>query len=188
MKIYTRTGDGGRTSLFGGGKVSKSSRRIAAYGAVDELNSALGAVRASGPAGGIDGRIDAFLERSQNDLFRLGGELASASGLPANLRPVGAEDAAWIEREIDAMEEGLEPLRNFILPGGTPAAAAAHLARAVCRRAEREVVGLSEEEAVRGEVIVYLNRLGDALFVAARAINRGAGGAETIWKGGGGEK
>ncbi len=179
MKIYTKAGDGGQTSLLGGKKVSKSALRIAAYGTVDELNSALGALRSHGPGA----PLDAFLERVQSDLFRIGAELASADGAPAgNLVRVGDPDVRLIEAEIDRMEAGLAPLKNFILPGGTQAASAAHVARSVCRRAERTVVDLSEKETVRGDIVVYLNRLSDALFVAARAINAAAGAPERTWK------
>jgi cob(I)alamin adenosyltransferase len=179
LKIYTKTGDGGKTSLFGGKKVSKSAARIEAYGTVDELNSAIGFCRSFG----VQGPLDAFFERTQSDLFRVGAELASGEGAPSGgLAAVAADDVTALEREIDRLDAELEPLRNFILPGGTPAAAAAHLARSVCRRAERCVVGLSEKEAVRGEVVVYLNRLSDALFVAARWLNRSAGAPEKIWK------
>ncbi len=179
MKIYTKTGDRGRTSLFGGAKVSKSVTRIAAYGTVDELNSAIGAIRSHGP----EARLDAFLERVQSDLFRVGAELASVAGTPlGNLTPIGDPDVELIEGEIDRMDATLEPLKNFILPGGTQAASAAHLARSICRRAERLVVELSEKEDVRGGVVVYLNRLSDALFVAARWINAATGTPERIWK------
>ena len=179
MKIYTKTGDGGTTSLFGGKKVSKGSERIEAYGTVDELNSAIGFCRSLG----IPPEIDTFLEIIQKDLFRLGAELASGEGAPPPAaRPVGAEDVEAIERQIDRMEQELSPLKNFILPSGIPAATAAHLARGACRRAERRVVELSGKETVRGEVVVYLNRLSDALFVVARRINASAGASVTIWK------
>ncbi|HLF14309.1 MAG TPA: cob(I)yrinic acid a,c-diamide adenosyltransferase [Bacteroidota bacterium] len=179
MKIYTKAGDGGKTSLFGGKKVSKSAPRIAAYGTVDELNSTIGAVRSCG----LERRLDAFLERVQSDLFRVGAELASPGGdAPGSPGPVGGADVSFMEGEIDRLDADLEPLRNFILPGGTPAASAAHIARSVCRRAERTVVELSERETVRGEVVVYLNRLSDALFVAARWINAAAGAPERPWK------
>lgn len=179
MKLYTKTGDSGKTSLFGGTRVSKSSLRIAAYGTVDELNCAVGACRSLGPGGGLDG----FMERVQSDLFRVGAELAvGGDSRPAGLVPVGEPDVLVLEAEIDRLEAGLEPLKHFILPGGTPAAAAAHLARSVCRRAERIVVELSEREKVRKEVVVYLNRLSDALFAAARSINAAGGAPERIWK------
>lgn len=179
MKIYTKTGDDGTTSLFGGKKVSKGAARIAAYGTVDELNSAIGFCRSFG----LDGGLDGFFERVQADLFRVGAELASGEGAPAvGLAPVSGADVSAIEREIDRLDAGLEPLKNFILPGGTQAASAAHVARSVCRRAERCVVELSGKEAVRGDVVVYLNRLSDALFVAARWINASSGNSEKIWR------
>jgi cob(I)alamin adenosyltransferase len=179
LKIYTKTGDGGKTALLGGAMVSKSATRISAYGTVDELNSAIGACRSFG----LDGRLDAFMERVQSDLFRVGAELASAGDAAARVpSPVGDADVRSIEEEIDRLDAELAPLKNFILPGGTPAASAAHLARSICRRAERVVVELSEKETVRGEVVVYLNRLSDALFVAARSINAVAGAPERIWK------
>lgn len=179
MKIYTKTGDGGTTSLFGGRKVSKSSLRISAYGTVDELNSALGALRSCG----TEARLDAFLERVQADLFRVGAELASDGvSPPGALTPVGGADVALLEGQIDRLDADLQPLKNFILPGGTQAASAAHLARSVCRRAERLVVELSEVETVRGEVVIYLNRLSDALFVAARWINAAGGVSDRPWK------
>ncbi len=119
----------------------------------------------------------------QSDLFRVGAELASAEGAaPGNLAPVGGADVSFIESEIDRLDADLEPLRNFILPGGTQAASAAHIARSICRRAERTVVELSEKETVRGDIVVYLNRLSDALFVAARWINAAAGTPERTWK------
>jgi cob(I)alamin adenosyltransferase len=179
LKIYTKTGDAGSTSLYGGKKVSKSAARIDAYGTVDELNSAMGVCRSFG----LEGRLDAFFERVQSDLFRVGAELASGEGAPpGGLSPVADGDVSAIEREIDRLDASLDPLKNFILPGGSQAASAAHLARSICRRAERCVVGLSEKEKVRGEIVVYLNRLSDALFVAARWINASAGTSEKIWK------
>lgn len=179
MKIYTKTGDAGTTSLFGGRKVSKGSARIEAYGTIDELNSALGLCRSLG----VEARLDAFFERVQSDLFRVGAELASAGGPPpASVAPVGDADVRGIEELIDLLDADLPALKNFILPGGAQAASAAHLARAVCRRAERRVVELSEKETVRGEIVVYLNRLSDALFVAARRINAAAGVSDRLWR------
>ena len=179
MKIYTKTGDSGKTSLFGGTRVSKSSLRISAYGTVDELNSAVGVCRSHG----LEGSLDAFLERVQSDLFRVGGELAAPEGSkPSGLVPLGEAETHALEEEIDRLDAGLPPLKNFVLPGGVPAAAAAHTARSICRRAERVVVELSEREKVRNEIVVYLNRLSDALFVAARRINALAGAPERTWK------
>jgi len=184
-KIYTKAGDRGTTSLAGGEKVSKSSLRIAAYGTVDELNSFVGLCRAHGP----DGATDGFMGRVQSDLFRIGAELASGKGRAgAAFRPVGDGDVAALEAAIDAMDAGLEPLKNFILPGGHPAAAAAHAARSVCRRAERLIVDLSEKEDVRPVVIAYMNRLSDALFMAARMINKSTKIGDVPWiAGDGGE-
>lgn len=178
-KIYTKTGDGGMTSLFGGKKVSKSSLRIAAYGTVDELNSFVGFCRSHGPGAGSD----AFLGRVQSDLFRIGAELASGEvRLDAPYGPVTDTDVGELERAIDRMDAGLEPIRNFILPGGHPAASAAHAARGVCRRAERLIVELSEKESVRPVVVAYMNRLSDALFVVARKINADGKIADIPWK------
>jgi len=158
-KIYTRTGDSGSTGLVGGKRVSKDSPRIWAYGTVDELNSAIGLARAFKP----DRRTDAILAGIQNDLFDLGAELA---GVPGHVRQ-SQVDA--LETLMDACNAKLGPLREFILPGGTPVGAQLHVARTICRRAERFCVRLKAEDLV----IPYLNRLGDALFVLARWTNRG---------------
>jgi cob(I)alamin adenosyltransferase len=171
VKIYTRTGDRGETSLFGGARVPKDDPRIEAYGTVDELNSFIGAARASWPSS----PLDALLARIQYDLFDIGARLAA----PGSDRFRGA-DAARIpelEQSIDAMESELPPLRNFILPGGCAAAAQLHVARTVCRRAERLVVALGEEPSV-----IYLNRLSDWLFVAARYANLKFGVDDVVWK------
>jgi cob(I)alamin adenosyltransferase len=173
MKIYTRTGDAGQTSLFGGARVGKDDARIEAYGTVDELNSFLGLARAVWP----NGPIDEELAYVQNDLFDIGAQLAA----PGSDRFPGA-DAKRIEaleQRIDSMERELEPLKNFILPGGSPAAAHLHVARTVCRRAERRVVALQDDAA--GTSIVYLNRLSDFLFVAARYANTKQGVADVLW-------
>ena len=177
MKIYTRTGDAGETSLFGGARVAKNDPRIEAYGTVDELNSFLGAARAAWPASPID--ID--LHQSQMDLFEIGAHLAS----PGTSRFPGVEEAriAELERAIDAMEHELEPLKSFILPGGAPAAAHLHVARTVCRRAERLVVALRDDSVATQSSIRYLNRLSDYLFVAARFINSRLGVADIPWSG-----
>jgi cob(I)alamin adenosyltransferase len=179
MKIYTKTGDAGDTGLFGGPRVSKDDARVEAYGAVDELNAALGVARARGG----DADLDALLAQAQDHLFALGAELATPPGAKARAA-VPAIDAAWaaaLEQAIDRLEGELEPLRSFILPAGAPLAAELHLARAVCRRAERRVVALHRHERVAAEVLVYLNRLSDFLFVAARAANRRAGVPEAPW-------
>jgi cob(I)alamin adenosyltransferase len=177
MKIYTRTGDAGETALFGGGRVSKDHPRVAAYGTVDELNASLGVAVA------VSGREDVRerLGRVQHDLFALGALLSTPppgpgravpKGLPAPPLPRVPEMEGW----IDEADEQLPELRAFILPGGTPAAAALHLARTVCRRAERAVVHLAAREAVEDWVLVYLNRLSDLLFAFARLENVAAGG------------
>jgi len=184
-KIYTKTGDGGSTSLFGGKKVSKSSLRIAAYGTVDELNSFVGLCRSHGPGP----ETDRLLGRVQSDLFRIGAELASADAAAgAGYGPVGEKDVSDLESAIDAMDAELPALKHFILPGGHPAAAAAHVARSVCRRAERLIVELSGKESVRAAVIIYMNRLSDALFMVARSINASENVTEVAWIPEGGNK
>jgi cob(I)alamin adenosyltransferase len=178
MKIYTRTGDDGTTGLFGGGRVKKASLRVEAYGTVDELNAALGVARATK----LPESIDAVLAEVQVDLFALGAELACVPGKEEKLGMplLSSEEGARLERAIDAAEEGLPPLTSFVLPGGTPQAAALHLARTVCRRAERAVLAI-EEAPSRAEVVVYLNRLSDLLFVLARRANHVAGVVDVPW-------
>ncbi|HEX5386823.1 MAG TPA: cob(I)yrinic acid a,c-diamide adenosyltransferase [Gemmatimonadales bacterium] len=181
MKIYTRTGDAGDTGLFGGGRVPKDDPRVAAYGDVDELNSVLGMARATAPAESFD----ALLESIQRDLFAIGGQLAT----PDPARVAGAiakavlPDAriAELEQAIDAADAELPPLRAFVLPGGTPKAAVLHLARTVCRRAERGVVRLAHAAAGQEQHIVYLNRLSDLLFTLARLANHRAGAGDVTW-------
>ena len=178
MKIYTRTGDSGETSLFGGTRVQKSDTRVDAYGEVDELNACLGLVRASGP----DAEIDAELVRLQRDLFALGARLADPGEKIAarvTKAALGDDDVTRLEHAIDRFEAELTPLRRFILAGGSPAAAALHVARAVCRRAERRMVAL--DPPVDGVLLRYINRLSDLLFVIARAANHRAGAVETEW-------
>ena len=180
MKIYTKTGDRGDTGLFGGPRVSKDAPRIEAYGTVDELNSVLGVARAAG----LDSEFDALLGRIQNDLFALGAQLATPDPVAHHTALVGPDQIAALEQAIDRFEERLEPLRNFILPGGTPAAAQLHLARTVCRRAERRLVTLMRQsnETIAVEPAVYLNRLSDLLFVMARAVNRAAARPDVPWE------
>ena len=170
MKIYTRTGDSGETSLFGGSRVAKDDPRIEAYGTIDELNSTVGVARASWPSSPIDKQLGAI----QSDLFDIGAHLAA----PGNDRFAGVEPRRIeeLERAIDAMESELQPLTSFIIPGGSLAAAQLHVARTVCRRAERRVVALEDTATV-----AYLNRLSDYLFVAARYANRGHGVPDTPW-------
>jgi cob(I)alamin adenosyltransferase len=179
VKIYTRTGDAGETGLFDGTRVSKSDPRVSAYGDVDELNAWLGLARASL----TDAELAAMVEQIQRDLFALGARLADPSHRIAERvtkASVGAEAATRLEGWIDALEAGLPPLRRFILAGGSPAGAAFHVARTVCRRAERAIVSLGDT-AVDREVLVYVNRLSDLLFVLARAANARAGSPEHEW-------
>lgn len=196
MKIYTRTGDTGSTGLFGGPRVGKDDSRIEAYGTVDELNATIGMAR----CGGISDGIDQELQQIQHELFSIGAELATPDPDAFDLRVIGSRHIAQLEQWIDQHEATLEPLKHFILPGGTAAAAHLHLARSVCRRAERRVVTLaqqqvdhrSDQEASRdvesdttGDIsdalIIYLNRLSDYLFVLSRAVNHQAGVVEVQW-------
>lgn len=176
MKIYTKTGDDGTTGLFGGGRVRKDDARVESYGTVDELNAVLGVARATG----LGTACHEILGRAQVDLFALGAELATVPGKEEKLPMARLEsgDAERLERAIDVAEEGLPPLTNFILPGGSPQAATLHLARTVCRRAERGVIALG---TVRSELVVYLNRLSDLLFVLARRENFERGVADVPW-------
>lgn len=179
MKIYTKTGDSGETGLFGGPRVRKSDARVAAYGEVDELNAAVGAVRALVE----DPEIDGQLAKVQEELFCVGAELATPHEAKARsvLPPVDAAWTARLEAAIDEWDAEVPALRSFVLPGGTRAAAALHLARTVCRRAERHVVALAAEVPVEPAALAYLNRLSDFLFVAARLANHRAQRAETEW-------
>ncbi len=179
MKIYTKSGDGGETGLFGGGRVRKSEARVEAYGEVDEANAAIGAARAALS----DPELDAELGRVQAELFTIGAELASPHGAAAR-GAVPAIDPSWasrLEQAMDRWDAELPELRSFVLPGGTAGAAALHLARCVCRRAERRVVALADQVEVDPGALVYLNRLSDLLFVAARVANLRSGRAETSW-------
>jgi cob(I)alamin adenosyltransferase len=180
MKIYTRTGDDGTTGLFGGARVRKDDARVEAYGTVDELNAGLGVARAAG----LPPELDALLGQLQEDLFVLGAELACVPGKEANMkmRLLDASDAARLEQAIDAAEEGLPPLKSFVLPGGTAAAAALHVARTVARRAERRTLEASTEGAVRAELLIYLNRLSDLLFTLARRANHLAAVEDVPWR------
>ena len=179
MKIYTKTGDTGDTGLFGGPRVRKDDPRIEAYGTVDELNSVLGMARATV----LPADIDHLIARIQNELFSVGAELATPKPDTAGFRIIGELHVEALEREIDHHESSLKPLREFILPGGCVAAAHLHLARTVCRRAERRVVTLAvvAVETVSPEIIVYLNRLSDLLFVLARAVNKQSGESDVPW-------
>ncbi|MFH1023910.1 MAG: cob(I)yrinic acid a,c-diamide adenosyltransferase [Planctomycetota bacterium] len=180
MKIYTKTGDDGATSLLGGGRVSKASVRIEAIGAVDELNSIIGLCRVRA----ADGAVRGHLARVQSELFRVGAELAASGRWIGKItRGVGKRETAALERAVDRMEKELPLLTEFILPGGSEAAALVHLARSFARRAERRVVALEGPERVRPGLVRYLNRLSDFLFVAARIENHRRGAEEETWRG-----
>jgi cob(I)alamin adenosyltransferase len=179
VKIYTKTGDAGETGLFGGPRVRKSDPRVEAYGDVDELNAEIGVVRALVE----DPEIDRELALVQAELFCAGAELATPHGARARsaIPPVDPSWTARLEKAIDAWEAELPRLAHFVLPGGTRTAAALHVARTVCRRAERRVVLLAAEAAVEPALLAYLNRLSDFLFVAARLANHRARREEPIW-------
>jgi cob(I)alamin adenosyltransferase len=183
-KIYTRTGDAGRTRLASGEPVSKADLRVEAYGGVDETNATIGLARLS--TGGDSG-LDGILARVQNELFDLGADLATPPTEGASERPrlrILQSQVDRLENEIDQLNAAMAPLTSFILPGGSPAAAALHLARTVCRRAERTCVALAERETVSPAGLKYLNRLSDLLFVAARHAND-QGRADVLWTPGG---
>ena len=180
MKIYTKTGDSGETGLFGGTRVSKASMRVCAYGEVDELNSTVGWARVA-----VDEpELLSLLHRIQNELFELGSELASTEerktkgGVPS----IDEAQVVALEEAIDRFEAELSPLRSFVLPGGAELAARFHVARCVCRRAERALVLLSTQDTLRGELLRYLNRLSDLLFVLGRYANHTAGIADIPWE------
>lgn len=178
MKIYTKKGDKGSTSLFGGTSIKKSSMRIHAYGTVDELNSVLGIVLTHP----VSDEGETILKELQNQLFVLGADLATLPSKKTKINRIGSKEIQKLEQWIDDLDEQLPALTSFILPGGAPAGAALHLARTVCRRAERYTVALKKEESISEETIIYLNRLSDLLFVMARYENRHAGEHETQWK------
>ena len=181
MKIYTKTGDTGETGLFGGGRVAKDDIRVEAYGDVDELNAVLGMARCIE----MMPRIDEVLVPIQRDLFAIGALLATPDRekMAMHLEKARIDEGriAELERAIDDGEQELEPLRAFIIPGGTPKAAALHVARTVCRRAERHVVRLQHEVELPPLAVIYLNRLSDLLFTLARLANRRAGAGEVTW-------
>jgi len=177
MKIYTRTGDQGETGLYGGLRVAKNDPRITVSGVVDEFNALLGLARAEG----LSPRIDTILERLQNQLFDLGAELATPEAADRGVELLQESDVEGLESAIDELEIGLAPLKTFILPGGTKSAAQLHLARSVCRRAEREIVAWSQYAPVRELVLKFVNRTSDLLFVLARAVNAEAGQEDVPW-------
>ena len=179
MKIYTKTGDMGETSLHGGRRVEKDAVRIEAYGTVDELNAHLGVVRTLV----LPPDIDEVLERIQNELFVLGADLATPPGTTSsNVRRIDTAAVQRLEQDIDKLDATLPELRTFILPSGSPAGAALHVARTICRRAERRTVRLIREESLDRLPVVFLNRLADLLFVLARHVNHVLGSPETPWK------
>jgi cob(I)alamin adenosyltransferase len=180
MKIYTKTGDDGTTSLFSGGRVSKTHLRVEAYGTVDELNSILGVARAHQP----NSQTDAWLAQIQRQLFNLGADLATPLDAKSDwVVRMDAETVLWLENGIDEMTAELPELKHFILPGGSAAAAQLHVARTVCRRAERLIVGLQTQEPIGDHVLNYLNRLSDFLFTLARWENMQTGIPEDKWLG-----
>jgi len=179
VKIYTRRGDRGETDLFGGGRVPKDHHRVCAYGDVDELNACLGVAAAE--SGHSD--LRSAVEGIQNSLFDLGSQLATPKRDQDKMPRVGRGDVEELEQEIDRLESELAPLESFILPGGTKAAAAFHLGRTVCRRAERNAVALDREEVLDVAIVEYLNRLSDLLFVMARVENHRADHADVPWGG-----
>jgi cob(I)alamin adenosyltransferase len=179
MKIYTKTGDAGETGLPGGGRVPKDAPVTEVCGTIDELNTVLGLARAAR----LPDDVDRLLDRIQSRLFDLGAEVARLGAETDATCRIDAAGVRALEEAIDQFDAELPPLRNFILPGGTFAAAELHFARAVCRRAERRLVGLMREvPALAAEILVYLNRLSDLLFVLARLVNVRAGRPETIWR------
>lgn len=173
-KIYTRTGDSGSTGLGDGSRVPKDSLRIEVLGTLDELNAHLGLLLTLALP---DGELQAELERLQHRLFDLGGELC----IPGHAA-IDASEVGWLERCLDRHNQALPPLKEFILPGGNPAAAQCHVLRTVCRRAERVLVALSRQEQVRAEALAFINRLSDYLFVIARVLARADGGSEVLWQ------
>ncbi len=177
-KIYTKTGDDGTTGLFGGARLAKDHNRIEAYGTVDELNSVIGWLIAVIP----DQKIDALLQNIQSRLFTIGSNLASQPGKDMITPDLEDEDIALLESSIDKMQESLPPLTHFIMPGGSQSVSAAHLARTVCRRAERRCVTLSNESSVEPKIILYLNRLSDFFFVLARWLADREGITEIKWQ------
>ncbi|HSX19347.1 MAG TPA: cob(I)yrinic acid a,c-diamide adenosyltransferase [Candidatus Saccharimonadales bacterium] len=182
LKIYTKTGDGGTTSLFGGQRVNKNSLRIKAYGEVDELNSRIGMTLAEFGTSDIE-HIKKKLIRVQNELFVLGSDLATPLDVKLKIPRVKKSFATRLEKEIDQMTASLPPLRNFILPGGGRVGSGLHLARTVARRAERAIVDLQDSEKINKNSLIYVNRLSDWFFTLARLVNKIEGNRETAWIG-----
>ena len=178
MKIYTKTGDAGETSLFGGQRIPKTNTRIDAYGTVDELNSHIGMALSLG----VQEEIQTLLTYLQDELFVLGADLATPPSKKAKIERISSAHITNLENRIDSFETRLEPLKFFVHPGGTPGAASLHVARTVCRRAERNCIRCGYHESINPEVIIYLNRLSDLLFILARMENQLAGIEEHKWK------
>jgi cob(I)alamin adenosyltransferase len=190
-RLYTRTGDDGTTGLFGGGRVGKDHPRVEAYGAVDELNAAFGlAAAACDESRDVHRRFLAVFREVQSRLFDLGADLATPAPAPggskqhAGVRRISERDVAEAERWIDEVDAGNEPMRHFVLPGGCELSARLHVARTICRRAERRMVSLARMEHVTPEAIIYVNRISDLLFAMARRANRDAGVADVPWNAG----
>lgn len=188
MKVYTRTGDAGKTSLFSGERLEKSDIRIDTYGDVDELNAVFGALIAALPEESQAEAVRGQLIEIQSDLFLAGAWLATTENSPSaeRLAPFPEDAVQRLEAQIDAMETGLEPLQSFILPGGHPSAAWAHVARTICRRAERKAVALANQQVMAAggnHLLAYLNRLSDYCFVLARYCNQVAGDTDVVWQG-----
>lgn len=177
MKIYTKTGDDGTTSLFGGQRVLKSDLRIDAYGTVDELNSQLGWVASMRP----DAELASMIDRLQHLLFTLGADLATPPAVDVRIDRVSEENVGELEHMIDSLDARLTPLRSFILPGGSPTSAGLHLARTICRRSERILIHARETESINDEALQFLNRLSDLLFVMARFENVSKGVDDVKW-------
>ena len=176
-KIYTRTGDKGETGLSGGARIAKDSALIHAIGDVDELNSLLGLLACK-----LQGEIVADVKTIQNDLFDLGGELSMGGEPGSSLVLIKPESIDWLEKRLDQLNEELPPLKEFILPGGGEAASLCHLARSVCRRVERQLVTVNRDQAINPELLAYVNRLSDLLFVMARSITRQMNEEEAYWQ------
>ena len=185
-RVYTRAGDKGTTALVGGARVAKDAARIEAYGTIDELNSFVGLARVfnrESPAGPARERLEQMLQQIQNELFDLGSELATPPAAEyEGMFRVGAEQVTALERVIDECQEDLQPLQSFVLPGGGRVSGMLHVARTVCRRAERNILRLSREEPVGEHVLPYVNRLSDLFFVLARWIGKQAGETEYLWQ------
>jgi cob(I)alamin adenosyltransferase len=180
MKIYTKTGDQGKTSLLGGSRVAKYHLRIESYGTVDELNTSVGMLRSME----VSADISKILIEIQNKLFTIGSQLASEPGEPKFPIPkLSEDDTVYLEKKIDEMDSELPAMRNFVLPGGHPTVAQAHVARCICRRAERIVLHLKDESDVPAEIPVYLNRLSDYFFVLSRKLSKDLEVEEIPWKG-----